>query len=50
VPDGTGKRALEVETTADGVRIHDGHQLVAVHALLHARPSSTPTVVSPGFA
>jgi transposase len=37
VPDGAGKRVLEVETTADGVRIHDGHRLVAVHALLHGR-------------
>jgi transposase len=37
VPDGTLKRVLEVETTADCVRIHDGHRLVAVHALLHGR-------------
>lgn len=37
VPDGTSKRVLEVETTADCVRIHDGHLLVAVHALLHGR-------------
>lgn len=37
VPDGTVKRALEVETTADCVRIHDGPRLVAVHALLHGR-------------
>ena len=37
VPDGTIKRVLEVETTADCVRIHDGHRLVAVHALLHGR-------------
>ena len=37
VPDGTVKRVLEVETTADCVRIHDGHRLVAVHALLHGR-------------
>lgn len=37
VPDGTGRRVLEVETTADCVRIHDGHRLVAVHALLHGR-------------
>ncbi|RYE48535.1 MAG: IS21 family transposase [Hyphomicrobiales bacterium] len=37
VPDGTSKRVLEVETTADCVRIHDGHRLVAVHALLHGR-------------
>ena len=28
---------LEVETTADCVRIHDGKRLVAVHALLHGR-------------
>lgn len=37
VPDGTVKRVLEVETTADCVRIHDGRRLVAVHALLHGR-------------
>jgi hypothetical protein len=37
VPDGTVKRVLEVETTADCVRIHDVHRLVAVHALLHGR-------------
>jgi hypothetical protein len=37
VSDGTVKRVLEVETTADRVRIHDGHRLVAVHALLHGR-------------
>jgi hypothetical protein len=37
VPDGTRQRLLEVETTADCVRIHDGHRLVAVHALLHGR-------------
>ena len=37
VPDGTVKRVLEVETTADCVRIHDGYRLVAVHALLHGR-------------
>jgi len=37
VPDGTVKRVLEVETTADCVRIHDGLRLVAVHALLHGR-------------
>jgi transposase len=37
VPDGTGKRVLEVETTPECVRIHDGHRLVAVHALLHGR-------------
>jgi hypothetical protein len=37
VPDGTVKRVLEVETTADCVRIHDGQRLVAVHALLHGR-------------
>jgi transposase len=37
VPDGTVKRVLDVETTADCVRIHDGRRLVAVHALLHGR-------------
>lgn len=37
VPDGTIKRVLEVETTAECVRIHDGHRLVAVHTLLHGR-------------
>lgn len=37
VPDGTVKRVLEVETTANCVRIHDGRHLVAVHALLHGR-------------
>ena len=30
-------RVLEVETTADCVRIQDGKRLVAVHALLHGR-------------
>lgn len=37
VPDGTIKRVLDVETTADCVRIHDGQRLVAVHPLLHGR-------------
>jgi transposase len=37
VPDGTIKRVLDVETTADCVRIHDGNRLVAVHVLLHGR-------------
>jgi len=37
VPDGTRRRVLEVETTADQVRIHEGDKLVAVHALLHGR-------------
>lgn len=37
VPDGTSKRVLEVETTAECVRIHEGKRLVAVHALLHGR-------------
>jgi len=37
VPDGTQRRVLEVETTADQVRIHDDDKLVAVHARLHGR-------------
>jgi len=37
VPDGTRRRVLEVETTADQVRIHEDDKLVAVHALLHGR-------------
>ena len=37
VPDGTRARLLEVETTAECVRIHDGLRLIAVHALLHGR-------------
>jgi transposase len=37
VPDGTRPRVLEVETTAECVRIHDGLRLIAVHALLHGR-------------
>ena len=37
VPDGTRHRILEVETTADQVRIHADDDLIAVHALLHGR-------------
>lgn len=37
VPDGTRSRVLEVETTADAVRIHEDQRLIAVHALLHGR-------------
>lgn len=37
VPDGTRRRLLDVETTADQVRILEDGQLVAVHALLHGR-------------
>jgi transposase len=37
VPDGTRARVLEVETTADQVRIHEDGKLIAVHALLHGR-------------
>ena len=37
VPDGTRRRALEVETTADQVRIHEDGRLIAVHALLPGR-------------
>ena len=37
VPDGTRHRVLEVETTADQVRIHADDRLIAVHALLHGR-------------
>lgn len=37
VPDGTQRRVLEVETTADQVRIHDDDKLVAVHARLQGR-------------
>lgn len=42
------KRMLEVKTTADCVRIHDGHRLVAVHALLDGRRSNAaPEVEKP---
>lgn len=37
VPDGTRRRVLEVETTADQVRIHEDGKLIAVHALLQGR-------------
>jgi transposase len=37
VPDGTRARVLEVETTADQVRIHEAGKLIAVHALLQGR-------------
>lgn len=37
VPDGTRRRALDVETTADQVRIHEDGRLIAVHALLQGR-------------
>jgi hypothetical protein len=37
VPDGTRKRVLEVETTADAVRIHEDQRLIAMHPLLHGR-------------
>ena len=37
VPDGTRRRVLEVETTADQVRIHEDGKLIAVHPLLHGR-------------
>jgi transposase len=37
VPDGTRRRALEVETTAHQVRILEDGKLIAVHALLHGR-------------
>lgn len=37
VPNGTRRRVLEVETTADQVRIHEDGKLVAVHALLAGR-------------
>ena len=37
VPDRTQRRVLEVETTADQVRIHDDDKLVAVHARLNGR-------------
>lgn len=37
VPDGTRRRALEVETTADQVRIHEDGHLIAVHAVLSGR-------------
>ena len=36
-PDGTRRRALEVETTADQVRIHEDGRLIAVHPLLPGR-------------
>lgn len=37
VPNGTRQRVLQVETTADQVRIHADGQLIAVHALLQGR-------------
>lgn len=37
VPDGTRSRVLDVETTADAVRIHADQRLLAVHPLLHGR-------------
>lgn len=37
VPDGTRARVVEVQTTADQVRILEDGQLLAVHALLHGR-------------
>jgi hypothetical protein len=37
VPDGTRSRVLEVETTAEAVRIHENQQLIAIHTLLHGR-------------
>ena len=37
VPDGTRSRVLEVETTADQVRILEDGKLIAQHALLHGR-------------
>lgn len=37
VPDGTRRRALEVETTADQVRIHEDGRLIAVHAVMSGR-------------
>ena len=37
VPDGTRRRTLDVETTADQVRIHEDGRLIAVHALLQGR-------------
>jgi transposase len=37
VPDGTRRRVLEVETTAQLVRIHEDGKLIAVHALLQGR-------------
>jgi transposase len=52
VPDDTVEGVLELETTADCVRIYDGHRLMAVHALLpghrQARRSNTaPEVEKP---
>jgi hypothetical protein len=37
VPDGTRERIVDVESTADQVRIHEGGKLIAVHVLLHGR-------------
>lgn len=37
VPDGTRRRTLEVETTADQVRIREEGELIAVHNLLQGR-------------
>jgi len=37
VPDGTRQHVVEVETTAQQVRIHEEGRLIAVHALLHGR-------------
>jgi hypothetical protein len=37
VPDGTRSRVVEVQSTADQVRILEEQRVVAVHALLHGR-------------
>jgi hypothetical protein len=37
IPDGTPRRLLDVELTAQQVRIHEGGALIAVHALLPGR-------------
>jgi len=37
VPDGTRARVLDVESTADQVRIHEDGRLIATHALLQGR-------------
>ena len=37
MPDGTRRRTLDVETTADQVRIHEDGRLIAEHTLLQGR-------------
>jgi len=47
VPDGTRRRALEVEITADQVRIHEDGQLIAVHVPVARPPAALAVARSP---